>query len=127
MRVLGGGNHMVVCLALGVVAAGAGSFVPAFGLLSGLVGGVSQTFLAFVMPPLMWAKQQLQQRQFRQEDNNNNNKMLRDAVFLESNDTNAWACFWSLPWSEKALVLCGLGLIGWTLQSTWAELTNKEQ
>ena len=118
---------MAVCIALGVVAAGAGSFVPAFGLLSGLVGGVSQTFLAFVMPPLMWAKQQLQQQQqFQQKDSNNNNGRTRVIIYAESHETNALACFGSLPWSEKALVLCGLGLIGWTLQSTWAELTNKE-
>ncbi len=99
-------NHMTVCLSLGVVAAGAGSFVPAFGLLSGLVGGVSQTFLAFVLPPLMWAKQ----RQSR----------------LGGSELNALACFGILPWKEKALVLCGLGLIGWTLQSTWAELGSGE-
>ena len=99
-------NHMTVCLSLGVVAAGAGSFVPAFGVLSGLVGGVSQTFLAFVLPPLMWAKQH----------------QLR----LRGSELNALACFGILPWKEKALVLCGLGLIGWTLQSTWAELGSGE-
>ena len=107
--VLSNWNHMVVCLSLGVVAAGAGSFVPAFGLLSGLVGGVSQTFLAFVLPPLMWAKQ----------------LQLQDPSFAV-NEASSWACFGSLPWREKALVLCGLGLIGWTLQSTWAELGNEE-
>ena len=104
--VLNSWNHMTVCLSLGLVAAGAGSFVPAFGLLSGLVGGVSQTFLAFVLPPLMWAKQQ----------------QLR----LGDSELSAWACFGILPWKEKALVLCGLGLIGWTLQSTWAELGSGE-
>ncbi len=98
-------NHMIVCLFLGVVAAAAGSFVPAFGLLSGLVGGVSQTFLAFVLPPLMWGKQQ----------------QLQNQSFVDS-DSSVWSCFVSLPSTKKALVLCGLGLIGWTLQSTWSEL-----
>ena len=103
--VLDGSNHMKVCIFLGVVAAAAGSFVPAFGFLSGFVGGVSQTFLGLVFPPLMWAKQQqLQNRSFT------------------DNDTNVWTCFVSLPLREKVLVLCGMGLIGWTLQSTWSEL-----
>ena len=106
--VLSNWNHMTVCLSLGVVAAGAGSFVPAFGLLSGLVGGVSQTFLSFVLPPLMWAKKQQLQ------------------LHGGGDETSAWACFVSLPWKEKALVLCGMGLIGWTLQSTWAELGSGE-
>jgi hypothetical protein len=107
---VGRGEHMAVCLALGVVAAGAGSFVPAFGLLSGLVGGVSQTFLAFVLPPLMWSKQQ-QQHEQREERGGEG-----------EGEPTVWVCFRSLPWREKALVLCGMGLIGWTLQSTWAEL-----
>jgi len=114
-------GHMIVCLVLGVIAAGAGSFVPAFGLLSGLVGGVSQTFLAFVLPPLMWAKQE-QQKSF---DETRNNQLPGDPTLSESHvnaAANAWACFGSLPWREKCLVLCGLGLIGWTLHSTWAEL-----
>ncbi len=103
-------NHMVVCLSLGVVAAGAGSFVPAFGLLSGLVGGVSQTFLAFVLPPLMWAKQQ---------------QLQNSSLWLGgSTEPSAWVFIGILPLKEKALVLCGLGLIGWTLQSTWAELST---
>jgi proton-coupled amino acid transporter len=55
---VGWGTHMTTCILLGLVAAGASIFVPAFGLLSGLVGGVSQTFLAFVLPPLMLATQQ---------------------------------------------------------------------
>ena len=38
---------------LGLLAAAAATLVPAFAVLSGLVGGVSQTFLAFVLPPLM--------------------------------------------------------------------------
>ena len=50
--------HLAVCIFLGLVAGGSSLYVPAFGLLSGLVGGVSQTFLAFVLPPLMLAQQQ---------------------------------------------------------------------
>ena len=45
--------QLAVCLVLGALAASAALFVPAFGLLSGLVGGVAQAFLGFVMPPLM--------------------------------------------------------------------------
>ena len=44
---------MISCTFLGVAAAAAGVLVPAFGLLSGLVGGVSQVAQAFVLPPLM--------------------------------------------------------------------------
>ena len=51
-------THLITCILLGIVAAGASIFVPAFGLLSGLVGGVSQTFLALVLPPLMLNKMQ---------------------------------------------------------------------
>ena len=125
---LGGAQHMAVCIGLGVVAAGAGSFVPAFGLLSGLVGGVSQTFLAFVLPPLMWAKQQQQQQQSQQQHEEHNGLLplssMNEGTRSTGNDPTVWACFQSLPLREKALVLCGVGLIGWTLQSTWAELGN---
>ena len=103
--VLDNSTHMIVCLLLGVVAAAAGSFVPAFGLLSGLVGGVSQTFLAFVLPPLMWGRKQ----------------QLQNQSVVDYN-ASVRSCFVILPPREKALVLCGLGLIGWTLQSTWSEL-----
>mmetsp|Transcript_8280 Transcript_8280/g.12743 ORF Transcript_8280/g.12743 Transcript_8280/m.12743 type:complete len:443 (-) Transcript_8280:280-1608(-) len=49
-------HHVAACILLGGVAAGCSIFVPAFGVLSGLVGGVSQTFLAFVLPPLMMSR-----------------------------------------------------------------------
>jgi hypothetical protein len=55
-----GRTHLLVCSVLGMIAACASIFIPAFGLLSGLVVGVSQTFLAFVLPPIIWAKQQQQ-------------------------------------------------------------------
>jgi proton-coupled amino acid transporter len=100
-----GKTHMAVCSLLGIIAASASSFVPAFGLLSGLVGGVSQTFLAFIMPPLIWAKQE---QQFHQQIN-----QQQSSIFV---------LFRNLPLREKALVLCGLVLILWTLHSMRMEL-----
>jgi solute carrier family 36 (proton-coupled amino acid transporter) len=93
-----GKTHLLICSVLGIIAASASIFIPAFGLLSGLVGGVSQTFLAFVLPPLMWAKQQQQQSPLFAS-------ILR-----------------SLPLKERTLVLCGFVLIIWTLHSTWTEI-----
>jgi solute carrier family 36 (proton-coupled amino acid transporter) len=98
-RSVDGTTHVLVCTALGIVAASASRFVPAFGLLSGLVGGVSQTFLAFVLPPLMWAKHQQQ-------------------------SPSLFRVFQTLPSKEKALVICGFVLIVWTLHSAWTELSG---
>ena len=97
-------THMIVCVVLGLVAAAGGIFVSAFGLLSGLVGGVSQTFLAFVLPPLMVIQQRHVARMGRE-----------DGV-----TANTIATFWG----QKELGLVGLGLvlIVWTLASTWNEL-----
>ncbi|KAG7365903.1 transmembrane amino acid transporter [Nitzschia inconspicua] len=100
------GRHLFVCTILGVVAASASSFIPAFGILSGLVGGVSQTFLAFVLPPLMWTKIQQQQ----QQTNPHRSSSLSSSIL------------WELPTKEKGLVVCGCVLIVWTLHSTWTEL-----
>ena len=100
-----GKMHMTVCFLLGIIAASASSFIPAFGLLSGLVGGVSQTFLAFVLPPFIWAKQQGQfHQQFTQQQ------------------ASIFHLFQSLPIVEKGLVLSGFVLILWTLHSAWNEL-----
>jgi proton-coupled amino acid transporter len=84
--------HVGVCVGLGLVAACSSIFVPAFGLLSGLVGGVSQTFLALVLPPLMLSQQQ------------NPNRV------------------WGLFGKDVVLVVFGIIMIGWTLFSTWKEL-----
>ena len=93
--------HLLTCLLLGLVAAGAATLVPAFGLLSGLVGGVSQTFLAFVLPPFMvLAKKRMQQ-------STNNVEFLKSCR------------------REILLLLFGFMLIIWTLNSTWKEL-NKD-
>ncbi|KAG7351809.1 transmembrane amino acid transporter [Nitzschia inconspicua] len=100
------GRHFFACTILGVVAASASSFIPAFGILSGLVGGVSQTFLAFVLPPLMWTKIQQQQQQTN----------------LHRSSSLSASILWDLPIREKGLVVCGCVLIVWTLHSTWTEL-----
>ena len=84
--------HLGVCVGLGLVAACSSIFVPAFGLLSGLVGGVSQTFLALVLPPLMLSQQQ-------------NPKGV-----------------WGLHGKDVVLVVFGIIMIGWTLFSTCKEL-----
>jgi proton-coupled amino acid transporter len=91
--VVGWSTHMAVCTILGLVAAGSSIYVPAFGLLSGLVGGVSQTFLALVLPPLMLSQQQHPKGVF------------------------------GISGKEIVLVLVGLVLIVWTLISTWKELS----
>lgn len=120
-------THATVCLALGGIAAGAATFVPAFGLLSGLVGGVSQTFLAFVLPPLVWAKQR-ETTLVRGCDGRSNRDThdTDDECCHCTNDddgtTTGWSFLRILPWRELALVLCGFGLILWTLRSTWIEL-----
>lgn len=118
-------THVIVCLTLGVVAASAGSFVPAFGLLSGLVGGVSQTFLAFVLPPLMWAKQRGDRRQLLNAHVQTSTGRQEHHIWSQQQQQqqfNAWTSFCILPWKEKTLVLCGFGLILWTLHSAWTEL-----
>jgi proton-coupled amino acid transporter len=84
----------IACIILGLSAAGCSIFIPAFGILSGLVGGVSQTFLAFVLPPLMYLQQQNQQQQ-RNDDKR-----------------------------PLGLVIIGGVLILWTLASTWHELSS---
>jgi hypothetical protein len=91
-------THLPVCVLLGLVAAGCSIFVPAFGLLSGLVGGVSQTFLAFVLPPLTFAAQQQQHP--------------KGGGFMGS----------SIGGKEIVLISFGAFLIVWTLVSTWKEL-----
>jgi len=120
-------THAAVCVALGCIAAGAATFVPAFGLLSGLVGGVSQTFLAFVLPPLMWAKQR---ERLLGGGRGKHESSAEDDCFHTSHqnrnknpsDTTSWSFLRVLPWRERGLVLCGFGLVVWTLRSTWAEL-----
>lgn len=96
--------HLSVCLLLGLVAAAGGIFVPAFGMLSGLVGGVSQTFLAFVLPPLMLTKQRHLVRAGRGE------KDLSIFSLLVNKDLG--------------LVGLGVTLILWTLVMTWNELNG---
>ena len=105
-------THMAVCLALGVVAAGAATLVPAFGLLSGLVGGVSQTFLAFVLPPLVWARQR------------QSTTIAGRSGGTLSPAPAGWSLLGVLPWRERGLVACGFGLILWTLRSAWIELAG---
>jgi len=123
-------THMMVCLILGGIAAGAATFVPAFGLLSGLVGGVSQTFLAFVLPPLMWAKQR-ETMAIARKGGGGRSKQDKDEECFDfhqcnSSNTNDDATGWSflrlLPWRERTLVVCGFGLILWTLRTTWIDL-----
>lgn len=97
-------EHLLVCVLLGIAASAGAVFVPAFGLLSGLVGGVSQTFLAFVLPPLMLVKQ-------RQRDSGGSDlhgSLLELAV---------------VNYSFKELGVVGLGavLILWTMITTWNE------
>jgi proton-coupled amino acid transporter len=86
--------YVMACILLGLIAASCSIFIPAFGILSGLVGGVSQTFLAFVLPPLVYLQQQQEQKQH-----------LDDKKPL-------------------GLVVMGGVLIVWTLASTWNELSS---
>ena len=92
-----------VCSVLGGIAAGAGMFIPAFALLSGLVGGVCQTFLAFAMPPVM----------------------LRA---LKQCTTNKGAKEMSALDDAKVVgtVLFGVVMILWTVHSTWLEMRRGE-
>ena len=99
------GPHAVACILLGCVAAAASMFVPAFGLLSGLVGGVSQAFLAFCLPPLMLA----QQRRF------SSSKM--GSI---SGGSSLWN---SLPRQDRFVVSFGIALIIWTLLSSVKEVS----
>jgi proton-coupled amino acid transporter len=107
--VVGWTTHLAVCLVLGLVAAAGGIFVPAFGLLSGLVGGVSQTFLAFVLPPLMLSKQRHQARMGRE-----NGSSSFGVASLRTN-------------KELGLVVLGVILIVWTLVTTWRELYGVDE
>jgi proton-coupled amino acid transporter len=90
--------HIATCALLGICAAMASIFVPAFGLLSGLVGGVSQTFLALVLPPLMFARQ--------------HHLSTNGVDFVKRMDKGG-----------KLLVVSGVVLILWTGVSTWNELS----
>ena len=92
-------SRLFVCAGLGVIAAGAGIFVPAFALLSGLVGGVCQTFLSFVMPPLMW-------QSLRRGGENKGLTKQPNASELKT-----FGC-----------VGFGLVMILWTIASTWSEM-----
>ena len=96
-------SRLAVCSGLGAIAAGAGIFIPAFALLSGLVGGVCQTFLAFVMPPLML--------QSLKKGNIDDNKSGCKGLSKTPNEMNAFAC-----------VAFGVGMIIWTIGSTWSEM-----
>jgi proton-coupled amino acid transporter len=107
-------THMVVCMLLGIVAASASTVIPAFGLLSGLVGGVSQTFLAFVMPPLMYGKQNCQQSSHSQQQQQQQQQQAQQESILD-------LFVHRLAWKEKSLVISGFILIVWTLHSTWNE------
>jgi proton-coupled amino acid transporter len=93
-RPVGWSVHMATCSLLGLLAACASIYVPAFGLLSGLVGGVSQTFLALVLPPLMLAHKHHPSTKFI-------TKMHK---------------------TEMILFVTGCTLIIWTAISTWNEL-----
>mmetsp|Transcript_8774 Transcript_8774/g.17913 ORF Transcript_8774/g.17913 Transcript_8774/m.17913 type:complete len:498 (-) Transcript_8774:1409-2902(-) len=93
-----------VCFVLGVTAAGAGIFIPAFALLSGLVGGVCQTFLAFVMPPVML-------RVLKQCTTNKGAKETRSAL----DDAKV-----------VGTVLFGVVMILWTVHTTWLETRRGE-
>lgn len=103
----GSTTHFTVCLVLGLVAAAGGIFIPAFGLLSGLVGGVSQTFLAFVLPPLMLIKQRHVARKGRGDESLSSS----GTVWLHTN-------------KEFGLVVLGAILIVWTLVTTWNEMIS---
>ena len=98
-------SRLVVCSGLGAIAAGAGIFIPAFALLSGLVGGVCQTFLAFVMPPLM-----LQSLRRGNCDTKNACRGLSKTP-NSCDEMKTFAC-----------VAFGAGMILWTISSTWSEL-----
>lgn len=93
-------SRLGVCSVLGAIAAGAGVFIPAFALLSGLVGGVCQTFLAFVMPPLML-------RALKQFSTSKGTKELV-ASCEEA--------------KVAGTVIFGAVMILWTIHSTWSEL-----
>ena len=75
-----------------------------------LVGGVSQTFLAFVLPPLMWSKQRY---------THHTRDGSSSSSSSSSNAGDIWYCFLKLPRKEKMFVVGGFGLILWTLHSTW--------
>lgn len=101
-------SRLAVCSGLGTVAAGAGIFIPAFALLSGLVGGVCQTFLALVMPPLML--QSL--RTVNGEDKNTSCKGLTKQPNVGEVKTFGFVGF-------------GICMILWTIGSTWSEILNE--
>ena len=101
--------HFFVCTFLGCLAAAGGIFVPAFGVLSGLVGGVSQTFLALVLPPLMRDAQ-------RRQDETTRTTMATLTMTTRNH--------LPLRLPEVGLVGLGLVLIVWTLISTWNELST---
>jgi len=81
-------RHIAVCTVLGVVAASAASFIPAFGILSGVVGGVSQTFLAFVFPPFMLAVQRRHRHHIDVVDTNINVRNGRNVMYGD-NENNS--------------------------------------
>jgi hypothetical protein len=126
-------THVGVCALLGVIAAMAGTVLPAFGLLSGLVGGVSQTFLAFVVPPIMSATL-MEANNENDDDNDDDNEeqpqppqpqVQRSWSSSRTVVRGLWSLFVRrLGWRERTIVTSGLVLIVWTLQSTWTEVTN---
>ena len=101
--------HAIACVSLGCIAAAASIFIPAFGLLSGLVGGVSQAFLAFCFPLLMMARQHQQQRQ-----------RIDVGTTIVDNNNSLWN---NLPVEDRVVVSFGVALIGWTLISSIREVT----
>eukprot|EP00980_Cylindrotheca_fusiformis_P029801 scaffold23881_cov127-Cylindrotheca_fusiformis.AAC.2 len=93
-RPVGWSVHFAACVLLGLFAACSSIFVPAFGILSGLVGGVSQTFLALVLPPLMLSY-----------------KHRSSSFFIAR-----------LGMTDIVVFVFGCILILWTTISTWKEL-----
>ena len=102
-------RHYLGCTVLGIIAASCSIFIPAFGILSGLVGGVSQTFLAFVLPPLMYLKIR------SNRSGNNNIGITNKKGNLQCDNSNK---------SSYGLIALGMILILWTLRGTWMELST---
>uniref|UniRef100_A0A7S4RX07 Amino acid transporter transmembrane domain-containing protein n=1 Tax=Ditylum brightwellii TaxID=49249 RepID=A0A7S4RX07_9STRA len=95
-------RRLTACVILGFIAACAGLLIPSFALFSGLVGGVCQTFLGFVFPPLMYL-QLLHQIRYHGK---------------KKKGSASWSDYVTL----MGIVMIGILIVLWTIKSTWSEL-----